>query len=118
MNKIIIVILVVGIILVGAFLFLRGRAPIDTALFDGDEAELSAFENNLDLFSKDGAVLDEINQTFGDILDEGVGVSSESSLDLASLDAEAAGVDFSGDLNIFDENILQELDQSFGEVLQ
>lgn len=119
MTKIIIgVIVVVAVILVGAFLIFRGKPSIDTALFDKDEAELSAFNNNIALFDQDNTILDEINQTFSDILDEGAIVSAESALDLTSLEQEASVVDFSGDLNILNENILQELDQAFGEVLQ
>ncbi len=50
--------------------------------------------------------------------DEGAIVSVESALDLVSLEQEASAIDFSGDLNIFNESLLQELDQAFGEILQ
>lgn len=119
MNRnIIIGIVVVIIILAGVFLIFKSKPALDTALFDKDEAELNAFNNDIALFDQDNTVLDEINQTFNDILNEGAVVSAESALDLTSLEQEASAVDFSSELNIFDEDILQELDQSFGEVLQ
>lgn len=119
MNRnIIIGIVVVIIILVGIFLIFKGKPPLDTALFDKDEEELSAFNNDIALFDQDNTALDEISQTFSDILDEGAIISAESALNLTSLEQEASAVDFSGDLNIFNENILQEFDQAFGEVLQ
>lgn len=119
MNKnIIIGVVVVGIILVGVFFIFKGKGPIDTAIFEGDEAELTAFGNDITTLNQDETVLDEISQTFSDILDESAVVSVESALDLASIEKEASEADFSGDLNIFNEDVLQELDQALGGVSQ
>jgi len=120
MNKnIIIGVVVVVIILVGAFFTIfRGKPPIETAIFDKDETELGAFGSDVALFEQDNTIFDELNQTFSDILEEGAVVSTEASIDLTSLNKEASGADFSGDLDVFNEGVLQELDQVLGEVSQ
>lgn len=118
MSRNIIVIIIVGIILAGAFFIFRGGGPIDTALFENDETELAVFGNDVAAFNQDETILDEISQTFSDILDEGAVVSTESAIELASIEKEASEADISGDLNVFDEGILQELGQIFDEVLQ
>lgn len=119
MNKnVIIGIVVVGIILVGVFFIFKGKGPIDTALFEKDESELTASGNDITSFDQDETVLDEISQTFGDILDESAIVSAGAALDLTSIEKEASEADFSGDLDVFNEAVLQELDQVLGETSQ
>jgi len=93
-------------------------SPLNTALFEKDESELNAFDNSLVFFDQRDAVLNEIDQTFSDILDESPVVSAESAIDPASIEKEASEVDYSDDLTIFNEGILQELDQVTGEVSQ
>ena len=117
-KNVIIGIVVAGLILVGVLFIFKGKAPIDTALFEKDEAELAALGNDLVSFNQDETILDEIGQTFSDILDENAVVSVESALDLASIEKEASEADFSGDLDVFNEDVLRELNQAFGEVLQ
>ena len=111
---------IIFVVVVGAFFIFRGGGALDVSLFQEDEAELSSFNNDIELFSKDGAALDEIDQTFGDILDEGTVISIDEALDEAAIIKEASQADLSDTLDAFtsDEIILQELDQAFGEVLQ
>ncbi|MDO8265037.1 MAG: hypothetical protein Q7T34_01545 [Candidatus Parcubacteria bacterium] len=118
MNKnIIIGIIATVIILAGVFFILNNKGPIDTALFEGDETELTSLGNDINAFNQDETILDEINQTFSDILDESAVVSVESALDLTSIEKEAAEADFAGELDVFNEAILQEIDQALGETL-
>lgn len=118
MSKNIVIVIIIGIVLVGAFFVFKGKGPIDTALFGKDEAGLAAFGNDIASFDQDDAVLDELDQTFNDILDESAVLSVESALDLASIETEASLADFSGDLDVFSEAVLQEVSQALGEASQ
>jgi len=121
MNKnIIIGIVVIILVIVAGVLFIsRGEEAFDVSLFDKDEAELTSIGNDIEMLSQD-VVLDEIEQTFNDILDEGAGISADAALDESEIAKEAAEADLSQVLDAFasDEAVLQELDQAFGDVSQ
>ena len=118
-NVIIVIAGIVVIVVVGAFFIFRGEKALDVSLFEKDEAELTRMNNDFEMLSQD-SVLNEIDQTFGDILDEGAGISADDALDESSIAQEAAQADLSQTLDAFaaDDAVLQELDQVFGEVLQ
>ena len=107
-------------ILVGAFFLLTADKALDVAQFEKDEAVLNEIGADIDILSQDDALFNEIDQTFGDILDEVAGIPSEEALDTSSIDAEASQVDLSDTLDAFDADnaLLQELDQIFDEVSQ
>lgn len=117
-RNIIVVLAITMIILAGVFFIFKGEEMLNTALFEKDEAELTALENDIAAFNQDETILDEVGQTFSDILDESAVVGAESALESASVEKEASEADFSGDLNVFDEGAMQELDQIFGEISQ
>ena len=121
MNKnIVIGIVVIILVIVAGVLFIsKEEEAFDVSLFDKDEAELTSIGNDIEMFSQD-AVLDEIEQTFGDILDEGAEISADAALDESEIAKEAAEVDLSQALDAFasDEAVLQEIDQAFGDVSQ
>jgi len=118
-RDILIGVVAVLVVVVGAFFIFRGEKAFDLSLFEKDEAELARMSNDFEMLSQD-SVLDEIDQTFGDILDEGAGISAGDALDESSIAQEAAQADLSQTLDAFaaDDAALQELDQVFGEVLQ
>ena len=118
-NVIIGVAVIAVIVVVGAFFIFRGEKAFDVSFFEKDEAELTRMNNDFEMLSQD-SVLNEIDQTFGDILDEGAGISADDALDESSIAQEAAQADLSQTLDAFaaDDAVLQELDQVFGEVLQ
>lgn len=108
------------VIVVGAFFFLGGGGAFDTGQFAEDEAELSRINSAVELFSRDSAILDEIDQTFVDITDEAAGISAGDALSESSINQEALQIDLSQTLDDFaaDDTMLQELDQSLGEISQ
>ena len=110
----------VFVVVVGAFFIFRGEKAFDVSLFEKDEAELTRMSNDLESLFQDNAFLDEIDQTFSDILDEGAGISASDALDESSIAQEAAQADLSQTLDAFaaDDAVLQELGQLFAEVLQ
>ena len=118
-NIVIGVIVVILVVVAGAFFTFRGEEAFDVSLFDKDEAELTSIGNDIEMLSQD-VVLDEIEQTFGDILDESVGVSAVEALDESSIAKEALEADLSQTLDAFaaDDAVLQELDQAFDDVSQ
>ena len=118
-RNILIGVTAVFVVVVGAFFIFRGEKAFDVSLFEKDEAELTRMGNDIEMLSQD-SVLDEIDQTFSDILDEGAGISADDALDESSIAQEAAQADLSQTLDAFaaDDAVLQELDQVFGEVLQ
>ena len=63
-----IIIGVVLVLVVGAF-FISGRGGevIDVSVFAPDESELNSMTTDIEAFSGDDAVLDEIDQTFGEV---------------------------------------------------
>ena len=75
---------------------------------------------DIDAFSMDDAVIEELNQTFSDILDETAGISAAEALDESSITKEAARADLSQILNVLgpDDAALSEFNQTLGEVLQ
>ena len=119
-KNIILGISIIVMVVVGAFFIFRGDKALDVSLFEKDEAELTRMSNDLESLFQDNAFLDEIDQTFSDILDEGAGISASDALDESSIAQEAAQADLSQTLDAFaaDDAVLQELDQVFGEVLQ
>ena len=119
-NIVIGIAVVVLVVVVGAFVIFRGDKAFSVSVFKKDEAELAKINNDVEMFFQDNTVLDEIDQTFGDILDEGTGISAGAALDEASIAQEASQADLSQTLDAFaaDETALQELDQAFGEVSQ
>lgn len=108
------------LVIVWAFFTLIADNVFDVAQFEEDEAVLENIGNDLESLSQDNAFLDEIDQTFSDILDEGAGISADDALDESSIAQEAAQADLSQTLDAFaaDDAVLQELDQVFGDVLQ
>ena len=113
MNKNIIIGIVVLVLVVGALFLFGGRGdPIDVSLFGQDETELNSLDGDINMFVQDDAVLDEIDDTVGDITD------AEDACSVETIDQEAAEVDLTATLDAFDEDetILNELDQIFGEV--
>lgn len=112
-------IVVVLVAVVGAFFIFRGEKAFDISGFEKDEMELTRMSNDFEALFQ-GTILDEIDQTFSDILDEGAGISADDALDESSIAQEAAQADLSQTLDAFaaDDAVLQELDQVFGEVLQ
>ncbi|MCP6719522.1 MAG: hypothetical protein KJI71_04840 [Patescibacteria group bacterium] len=120
MNRnIIIGIVIVIIILVGAFFIFRG-GPIDTSAFKADEAELDRFNQDIEAASQDSGIFNEFTQTFLDILDEVAPIPPGEALDEASINQDAAESDLSDSLDSFaaDESALQEFDDTFEEVSQ
>ena len=118
-NVVIGIVVVILVVVVGALFIPRGEEAFDVSLFDKDEAELASMGNDIEMLSQD-AVLDEIDQTFSDILDEGAGISADAALDESEIAKEAAEADLSETLDAFasDDAVLQELDQAFGDVSQ
>ena len=116
MNRnIIIGIVVVLVLVVGAFLILgRGGGGIDVSVFVPDEAELNSMATDIEAFSEDDIVLNEVDDTFDDITDAGDAFS------LDTIDQEVSEVDLSATLDAFaaDDTVLDEIDQTFGEVSQ
>ena len=112
-------IVVVLVAVVGAFFIFRGEKAFDVSGFEKDEMELTRMSNDFETLFQ-GTILDEIDQTFSDILDEGAGISADDALDESSIAQEAAQADLSQTLDAFaaDDAVLQELDQVFDEVLQ
>ena len=112
-------IVVVLVAVVGAFFIFRGEKAFDVSGFEKDEMELTRMSNDFEALFQ-GTILDEIDQTFSDILDEGAGISADDALDESSIAQEAAQADLSQTLDAFaaDDAVLQELDQVFDEVLQ
>ncbi|MCH7828482.1 hypothetical protein IH982_01270 [Patescibacteria group bacterium] len=112
------VVVVILVVVAGAFFIFRGEEAFDVSLFEKDEAELTSIGNDIEMLSQD-AVLDELEQTFGDIL-EGAGISAAEALDESSIALEALEADLSQTLDAFasDDAVLQELDQAFGDVSQ
>lgn len=119
-NLIIAIVIVLVIVVAGAFFIFRGKKAFDVSFIQGDETELSNWGSDLEIFSQEDTLATELDQTFGDILDERAAISTDAALDESSINQEATQADFSQTLNAsaVDESILQELDQLFGEVLQ
>lgn len=121
MNKnILIGAIVIFIIVGGAFLLVGGNGAFDTRQFTKDEAELLSIGSDIELFSQDSAILDEIDQTFTDISDVVFGISAGDALSEGSINQEAAQVDLSQTLDDFalDDITLSEVEQGLDEVLQ
>ena len=121
MNRnIIIAIVVVGIILVGAFFIFRGDKAFDVSGLDRDVTELNSMSADLNAFSNDNVAIEELNKTLSDILDETAGISAAEALDESSIAQEASQADISQILNAFaaDDAALSGFDQAFGEVSQ
>lgn len=119
-NTVIGIVAVVLVVVVGAFFIFRGEKAFEISILDQDVAGLNSIATNLDAFSRDNAVVEEMNQTFSDILDETAGISAAEALDESSIAREASQADLSQTLNAFaaDDAALSELEQVFGEVLQ
>ena len=117
-NVVIGIVVVILVVVVGALFIPRGEEAFDVSLFDKDEAELTSMGNDIEMLSQD-AVLDEIDQTFSEIL-KGAGISADEALDESSIAKEASEADLSQTLDAFsaDDAVLQELDQAFGDVSQ
>ena len=101
--------------MVGAlFIIGRGGEVIDVSVFAPDESELNSLGSDINMFVQDDVVLDEVDDTFGDITDAG------DALNINTIDQEAVEADLTATLDAFDgdETILNELDQVFGEVMQ
>ncbi|MDP3771832.1 MAG: hypothetical protein Q8Q94_00450 [bacterium] len=115
-----IVVAVVLVVVVGAFFIFRGDKAFDVPGLDRDVGELDSISADLDAFSKDNVALEELNQTFSDILDETSGISAVEALDESSIAQESSQADFGQTLNAFaaDDAALSELDQALGEVSQ
>ncbi len=121
MNKnLIIAIVVVLVVVVGAFFIFKDKKALDVSFIQGDETELAGWLSDFEAFSQDDALAAELDQTFGDILDEGAAISADAALDDSSISQEASQADFLQTLNAFaaDDAALQELDQISGEVSQ
>lgn len=120
-NKTIVIgVIAVLVIVGGAFFIFRGDKAFDVSQLDRDAAKLDSMAADIDAFSRDDVALEELNQTFSDILDETAGISAAEALDEQSIAQEASQADFGQTLNAFaaDDAALQELDQAFGEVSQ
>ena len=98
----------------GAFLVLGRGGGIDVSLFVPDEAELNSMAADIEEFSQDDAILNEVDDIFSEITDAGDVFSIDT------IDQEAAEADLSTVLDAFaaDDAILDEIDQTFGEVSQ
>lgn len=71
MNKnIIIGIVILLVVVVGAFFIFRGERAFDVSALERDEVELASIANDIEAFQEDNLVLNELDQTFTDILDE------------------------------------------------
>jgi len=118
-NKNIIMVIGAAIFAVaaGAFFF-RGEDVIDVSVFETDEAEIRSLGGDIEILFQENVILDEIDQTFMDISDDGSGISANNALNLDLINSEASQADLSVSFDAFkaDEAILTELDQSFGEV--
>jgi Tfp pilus assembly protein PilO len=114
------VLIVVLVILVGIFFLFSGEKAIDLSLLEQEEMELTSIDSGLNALVQDNAILDELNQTFGDILDENTEFSTVDALEESSIVQEASEADLSETLNAFaaDDAVLEELYQVFGEVSQ
>lgn len=122
MNRNIAIGIIVFIIIIGGvLLFLkRGPSAVDTITVNKEEDELTALNNDFDLFAADEAALDEINQTFNDVAETTETLNAAKALDNVSISQEADQADLSGDITSFnnDEAQLQEINQAFNEILQ
>jgi len=94
--------------------------PSLSSFFQSDERELNQIRQDLDSFTADELLLDELEQTYSDVLDENLVVTTENALNLDDINAEASGADISGDITAFaeDDAALDALNLSFEEVLQ
>lgn len=119
-KNLIIVIAVILVVVAGAFSIFRGKEAIDVSVWQGDENELANWESVLEMFSQEDALGQEIDQTFGDVLDEQAGLGIDAALDETSINQEASKSDFSETLDDFttDDAALLELNQVIGEVSQ
>ncbi len=125
MSKKAIAILVIIFLLVlgGVFWLMKTTKftpiPVST-LFGDEEGALDTLREDLDFLAARDGVLNEIDETLSDASDGSEGLSPTDALDSISLDREAGAADFSSDLDSFsnDETKLQDLNQTFGEVLQ
>lgn len=119
-NAVIGIVVVVLVAVVGAFFIFRGDKAFDVSGLDRDVIELDSMSADLDAFSKDNVAIEELNQTFSDLLDETVGINAAEALDESSIAQESSQADFGQTLNAFaaDDAALSELDQAFGEVSQ
>lgn len=119
-NAVISVVVIVLVVVVGAFFIFRGDKTFNVSVLDRDAAELDGIAADIDAFSKDNVAVEELNQTFGDILDETAGIGAAEALDESSIAQESSQIDTLQTLDAFaaDEAALQEFDQAFGEVSQ
>lgn len=121
-KNIIIGVIVVLVVVGGAFLLFKSKTPsiVDTSSLASDESELAAFQADIDSFAGDEAVLSELDQTLDDVAEAGGEINAAEAIDSALISQEGSGVDFSKDLAGFtsDDAALQELDQAFSEVSQ
>lgn len=117
-NVVIGVVIIILVVVVGAFFIFRGEKAFDISVLDWDAVALDNMLADIDAFSKDNAVVEEMNQVFHDILDETAGISAVEAWDESSIVQEAIQADFGQTLNAFaaDNTALSELDQVFGEV--
>lgn len=119
-NLVIGIFIIILVLVAGAFFIFKGDKAFDVSFLDKDAAELDSMAADIDAFSMDNAAIEELNQTFSDILDESAGISAAEALGESSIDKEAALADLSQILNVFglDDAALSELNQVLGEVLQ
>ncbi len=122
-NKTIVIgVIAVLVIVGGAFLLFKSKAPtvVDMGALTSEESELAAFDADLASFAGDEVVLSELDQTLNDVAETTSAISATESIDSTSIGQEGNQVDFSKDLAGFtsDDAALQELDQAFGEVTQ
>ena len=122
-NKTIVIgVITVLVIVGGAFLLFKSKAPkvVDLSALTSEESELTAFNADLASFAGDEIVLSELNQTLNDVVETTGAISATESIDSTSISQEGSQVDLSKDLAGFisDDAALQELDQALGEVTQ
>lgn len=125
-NKTIIIgILLVLVVIGGAFLFWKNKvqAPlvVDTASLSAEESSISSLETSLASSAKDEAVSNELDQTLIDVAEETGAVSAVEAVNSASISQEESQIDFlSKNLTDFTNAnaILQELNQAIDEVSQ
>ncbi|MDO8571723.1 MAG: hypothetical protein Q7R79_03515 [bacterium] len=121
-TKIVIALVAFFVVMVtGAFLFRgAGEGVVQLSVLQEDETELAVFEKDLEIISEDEHALEEVDQTFNDILEGGFGVTLENALDDASLSQEAYDVDFWQTLDDFehDDAALQDDNEVYAEITQ
>jgi len=119
-KNIISIIIILVVVVIGAFFAVTEKAAFDISGLEQDSAVLQKLSVDLDILYQDQSLLEELDRTINDILDESVATNASTALNEASIVAEESQAELSQTLNAFadDEEVFGELNQLFNEVSQ